>query len=350
MMTSTITYNNVHNLFKLNGYHLKRNDLCRIAYSFIKEGDIYEKAMGDFILDWFDSKSYVELKTSGTTGAPKIVRIEKQAMVNSAIATGNFFDLQPGNKVLHCLPCKYIAGKMMFVRGLILGLDMDLVEPSSNPVVKSDVKYDFVAMLPMQVQNSIGKLKNVKKLIIGGSKINNELVKELSTLKTQVFETYGMTETLTHIAAKNIKEEVFSLLPNINIAQDERNCLVIDAPGIAAESVVTNDLIKLVGDRQFVLMGRIDNVINSGGIKLIPEQIEDKLTSKINARFFVAGMPDQVLGEKLVLVIEGEKQNLDDAIFDDLDKYEKPKDVFFVSKFVETDNGKVKRKEILESI
>ncbi len=350
MMTSTITYNNVHNLFKLNGYHLKRNDLCRIAYSFIKEGDIYEKAMGDFILDWFDSKSYVELKTSGTTGAPKIVRIEKQAMVNSAIATGNFFDLQPGNKVLHCLPCKYIAGKMMFVRGLILGLDMDLVEPSSNPVVKSDVKYDFVAMLPMQVQNSIGKLKNVKKLIIGGSKINNELVKELSTLKTQVFETYGMTETLTHIAAKNIKEEVFSLLPNINIAQDERNCLVIDAPGIAAESVVTNDLIKLVGDRQFVLMGRIDNVINSGGIKLIPEQIEDKLTSKINARFFVAGMPDQVLGEKLVLVVEGEKQNLDDAIFDDLDKYEKPKDVFFVSKFVETDNGKVKRKEILESI
>lgn len=350
MMTSTITYNNVHNLFKLNGYHLKRNDLCRIAYSFIKEGDIYEKAMGDFILDWFDSKSYVELKTSGTTGAPKIVRIEKQAMVNSAIATGNFFDLQPENKVLHCLPCKYIAGKMMFVRGLILGLDMDLVEPSSNPVVKSDVKYDFVAMLPMQVQNSIGKLKNVKKLIIGGSKINNELVKELSTLKTQVFETYGMTETLTHIAAKNIKEEVFSLLPNINIAQDERNCLVIDAPGIAAESVVTNDLIKLVGDRQFVLMGRIDNVINSGGIKLIPEQIEDKLTSKINARFFVAGMPDQVLGEKLVLVVEGEKQNLDDAIFDDLDKYEKPKDVFFVSKFVETDNGKVKRKEILESI
>ena len=162
-MTNTITYNNVHNLFKLNGYHLKRNDLCRVAYSFIKEGDMYEKAMGDFILDWFDSKSYVELNTSGTTGAPKIVRIEKQAMVNSAIATGDFFDLQPGNKALHCLPCKYVAGKMMFVRALILGLDMDVVEPSSHPVVKNDVKYDFVAMLPMQVQSSIEKLKNVKK-------------------------------------------------------------------------------------------------------------------------------------------------------------------------------------------
>ena len=349
-MTNTITYNNVHNLFKLNGYHLKRNDLCRVAYSFIKEGDMYEKAMGDFILDWFDSKSYVELNTSGTTGTPKIVRIEKQAMVNSAIATGDFFDLQPGNKALHCLPCKYVAGKMMFVRALILGLDMDVLEPSSHPVVKNDVKYDFVAMLPMQAQNSIEKLKNVKKLIIGGSKIHNELVKELSNLKTQVFETYGMTETLTHIAAKNIKEETFHLLPNINITQDERNCLVIDAPGIAVDSVVTNDLIKLVGDRQFVLIGRIDNVINSGGIKLIPEQIEDKLSPKINSRFFVAGIPDNVLGEKLILVIEGEKQNFDDTIFDDLDKYEKPKEVFYVPKFAETDNGKVKRKEILESI
>ena len=213
-MTSTITYNNVHNLFKLNGYHLKRNDLCHVAYSFIKEGDMYEKAMGDFILDWFDSKSYVELTTSGTTGSPKMVRIEKQAMVNSAIATGDFFDLHPGDKALHCLPCKYVAGKMMFVRALILGLDMDVVEPSSHPVVKKDVKYDFVAMVPMQVQNSITKLENVEKLIIGGSKIDDELVKELSTLKTQVFETYGMTETLTHIAAKKIKEEAFHLLPN----------------------------------------------------------------------------------------------------------------------------------------
>lgn len=349
-MTNTITYNNVHNLFKLNGYHLKRNDLCRVAYSFIKEGDAYEKAMGDFILDWFDNKSYVELNTSGTTGTPKLVRIEKQAMVNSAIATGNFFGLKPGNKALHCLPSKYVAGKMMLVRGLILGLDMDVVEPSSNPLLKNDAKYDFIAMLPMQVQNSVGKLENVKKLIIGGSKINHELVKELCKLKTEVYETYGMTETLTHIAAKNIKEEVFSLLPNINIAQDDRNCLVIDAPGISSETIVTNDLINLVGERQFVLVGRIDNVINSGGIKLIPEKIEDKLSQKIHSRFFVAGMPDIILGEKLVLVIEGEKQILDDSIFDELDKYEKPKEFFYVSKFAETDNGKVKRKEILENI
>lgn len=349
-MTNIVTYNNVHNLFKLNGYHLNRSDLCQIAYCFIKEGDAYEKNMGDFILDWFDKKSYIELSTSGTTGTPKLIRIEKQAMVSSAMATGDFFNLKPGDKALHCLPTKYIAGKMMLVRGFILGLDIDFVEPNSNPLVRKDTKYDFVAMVPLQVQNSLSVLQNVKKIIIGGAKINNILRKELSKLKAEVYETYGMTETITHIAAKQIGEEVFSLLPNIKIAHDDRNCLVIDAPNISSESIVTNDIVTLVGENKFVFLGRIDNVINSGGIKLIPEKIEDKLSQKINSRFFVTGIEDAVLGEKLVLIIEGEKQILEDSIFDVLDKYEKPKEIFYVEKFTETENGKIKRKEILESI
>lgn len=349
-MTNIVTYNNVHNLFKLNGYHLNRSDLCQIAYCFIKEGDAYEKNMGNFILDWFDKKSYIELSTSGTTGTPKLIRIEKQAMVSSAMATGDFFNLKPGDKALHCLPTKYIAGKMMLVRGFILGLDIDFVEPNSNPLVRKDTKYDFVAMVPLQVQNSLSVLQNVKKIIIGGAKINNILRKELSKLKAEVYETYGMTETITHIAAKQIGEEVFSLLPNIKIAHDDRNCLVIDAPNISSESIVTNDIVTLVGENKFVFLGRIDNVINSGGIKLIPEKIEDKLSQKINSRFFVTGIEDAVLGEKLVLIIEGEKQILEDSIFDVLDKYEKPKEIFYVEKFTETENGKIKRKEILESI
>ncbi len=349
-MIDTITYHNVHNLFKLNGFHLNRNDLCRVAYSFIKEGDEFEKSVGDFVLDWFDNKSYIEMNTSGTTGTPKLIRVDKQAMVNSAIATGDFFDLKPGDKVLHCLPTKYIAGKMMFVRGFILGLDVDFVAPSSHPMLQNDTKYDFVAMVPLQAQNSLSELKNVKKMIVGGAKMNNTLEKKLSKLKTEVYETYGMTETITHIAAKKIGEETFSILPNIKISQDDRNCLVIDALKISNESIVTNDLVELVGENQFLFLGRIDNVINSGGIKLIPEKIEDKLSDKINSRFFVTGKLDAVLGEKLVIVIEGEQQILDDTIFDGLDKYEKPKEVFYVSKFSETENGKIKRKEIIESI
>lgn len=349
-MVNTITYQNVHNLFKMNGYHLNRNDLCRVAYSFIKEGEEFEKSVGDFILDWFDNKSYIEMNTSGTTGSPKLIRVDKQAMVNSAIATGDFFDLKPGDRALHCLPTKYIAGKMMFVRSFILGLDVDFVAPSSHPLLNNETKYDFVAMVPLQAQNSLTMLKNIKKMIVGGAKMNKTLEKGLCKLKTKVYETYGMTETITHIAAKKIGEETFSILPNIKISQDERNCLVIDALKISNNSIITNDLVELVGENQFVFLGRIDNVINSGGIKLIPEKIEDKLSDKINSRFFVAGKEDSVLGEKLVIVIEGEQQVLDESIFDGLDKYEKPKEVFYVSKFSETESGKIKRKEILESI
>lgn len=349
-MKYTISYQNVHNLFKLNGFHLNRNDLCRVAYSFIKEGEEFEKSVGDFLLDWFDNKSYLDLSTSGTTGTPKLIRIEKQAMVNSAIATGNFFDLQPGDKALHCLPTKYIAGKMMFVRSFILGLDIDFVAPSSHPMRNNDTKYDFVAMVPLQAQNSLKELNNVKKMIVGGAKMNSKLEKALCKLKTKVYETYGMTETITHIAAKEIGEDAFSVLPDITISRDDRNCLVIDAPKISDEAIITNDLVELVNENQFVFLGRMDNVINSGGIKLIPEKIEAKLSDKIAERFFVTGKQDTVLGEKLVLVIEGENQLLPDSIFDSLDKYEKPKEVFYVSKFSETENGKIKRKEIVESI
>jgi len=345
------TYHNVHNSFKLNGFHFNREHLLRVAYSFIKEGEDFEKPIGEFLLDWFDDRTYIDLQTSGTTGAPKTIRTSKQAMVESAIATGDFFDLRPGNKALQCLPVKYIAGKLMFVRAFIIGLDMDFVAPSSNPLEnKSDVKYDFIAMVPLQAKNSLKELKNVKKLIIGGSMISKALEKELSKLPTKVYETYGMTETITHIAAREIGEKVFTVLPDITISYDYRNCLVIHAPRISDDLIVTNDIVELTNEKQFKFIGRFDNIINSGGIKLIPEQIEEKLSGKIAARFFVTGKADEKLGEKLVLVIEGEKQKIEDAVFDELDKYEKPKEVLFIPKFKQTENGKILRKETSESI
>ena len=271
-------------------------------------------------------------------------------MVNSALATGDFFELEPSDKALHCLPTKYIAGKMMFVRGFILGLEVDFVAPSSHPLLHNDTKYDFVAMVPLQAQNSLSALKNVKKMIVGGAKMSKILESGLSKLNSKVFETYGMTETITHIAAKQVGERAFSVLPNIQITTDDRNCLVIDAPLISNEQICTNDIVELVGENQFVFLGRMDNIINSGGIKLIPEKIEEKLSDKIESRFFVTSTEDADLGEKLILVIEGKKQTLDTTIFDSLDKYEKPKEVFFVSQFIETANGKIKRKETAATI
>lgn len=341
------TYRDVHNKFKLNGFHLDRDDLCRVAYSFIKEGEAFEKPVGDFILDWFDDKTYIEMNTSGSTGIPKTIRVEKQAMVNSAIATGDFFELSPGNKVLNCLPVKYVAGKMMFVRGFILGLDMDFVAPSSKPLKNNDIVYDFSAMVPLQAQNSLSELYNIKKLIVGGAKINANLEHELLKLPTKSYETYGMTETVSHIAAKNVGEVDFTVLPNVTIEKDDRNCLVIHAPNISEKAIVTNDLVELVSKTEFKFVGRLDNIINSGGIKLSPEQIEEKLIKLIDRRFFVYGVPDTDLGEKLILAIEGEKFDLPKEIFDGLDKYEKPKEIVFITKFKETGNGKIIRKDSL---
>jgi O-succinylbenzoic acid--CoA ligase len=346
---SNLTHKNVHNYFKLNGYHLNAKDLCRVAYSFIKEGDAYEQSIGEFFLDWFDKKEYIEMTTSGTTGLPKLVRLQKQAMIHSALATGDFFDLKPGDKALLCLPTQFIAGKMMLVRSLILGLELDVVSPSLHPLALNSKTYDFVAMVPLQVQNSIKELSKVRKLIIGGAKMDSSLEEQLLPLKTEIYETYGMTETITHIAAKRLGDSVFSILPNVKISQDDRQCLVINVSTISDEPIVTNDLVELVNEQQFIFLGRIDNVINSGGVKLIPEQIEAKLIGKINNRFFVTGLPDTVLGEKLVLVIEGEKQDFPADFFDVLGKYEKPKEIVFVLKFKENENGKLLRKPTLQS-
>jgi O-succinylbenzoic acid--CoA ligase len=343
-----LTHKNVHNYFKINGYHLNAQDLCRVAYSYIKEGDANEQAIGEFLLDWFDDKEYVEMKTSGTTGLPKKVQLQKRAMIHSALSTGDFFELEPGNKALLCLPVQFIAGKMMLVRSIILGLDLDIVEPSTAPLALNTTQYDFVAMVPLQVQNSIEALKNVKKLIVGGAKMDASLEeKVLPLIKTAVYETYGMTETITHIAARRVGENVFTVLPNVKIAQDDRGCLVITVPYISDEPVVTNDLVEIIREDQFKFLGRIDNVINSGGVKLIPEQIEAKLIDKISARFFVTGIPDSVLGEKLILVVEGEKQDFAPDFFDGLGKFEKPKEIVFVPKFKENENGKLLRKPSL---
>jgi O-succinylbenzoic acid--CoA ligase len=342
-----ITYKNIHNRFKLNGIHISREEMFYVAYCFIKEGKPFEQHIGTFLLDWFDEKSYIELTTSGTTGDPKVIRIEKQAMLDSALATGDFLGLEPGNTMLHCLPTNFVAGKMMWVRSFILGLEMKFVEPNSNPLDKIDESFDFCAMVPLQAKNSLKKLKQkkIKKLIIGGVRIHKALEKELVKLPMEIYETYGMTETITHIAAKRIGEEAFTTLPNVTVSSDERYCLVVKAKNISADPIVTNDIVKLISDKKFIWEGRIDNVINSGGVKLMPEQIEYKLSTLIPRRYFIFGQPDEDFGEKVVLYVEGEPMVIEDSVFDVLNTFEIPKEILFIPKFKETATGKIMRKE-----
>jgi len=342
------SYKNIHRHFRLNGLPLAKNDPSALAYDFIKNGNSYQKSIGVFLSNWLDTNKIITLQTSGTTGKPKQICISKQAMVDSALATGDFFGLKPKNKALCCLPVDFIAGKMMLVRAFTLGLELNTVEPNSNPLQDIQQKYDFVAMTPMQAQNSIEKLHRIKKVILGGSKVSEPLEEQLKKIQTKIYETYASTETITHIAARKIGEKSFKLLPNISISLDQRDCLVIDAPRISNQKIITNDLVKIISKNEFMWLGRIDNVVNSGGIKLFPEKIEARLMDKIPHRFFIGGLSDRILGEKLVLIIEYEKYKLPENIFDDLEKYEKPKEIFFVPKFIQTESGKIKRKEILK--
>jgi O-succinylbenzoic acid--CoA ligase len=361
-MNTTPTYDKVHLRFKLNDSYYDREDLMEVAYSYIKEGEPFEQSIGDFLMDWLNDKPYMYVRTSGSTGDAKQIRIQKQAMVNSAIASGDFFGINVGDSALHCLPAAYIAGKMMLVRAMILGLEIDLVEPNLNPLEGLSKTYDFSAMIPLQVENSLGKLDQIKKLIVGGAPITANLIESVQDRSTEIFETYGMTETVTHIAAKKInnfsntsslEKSHFRILPNITIGTDDRGCLVIDAPNIAEEIITTNDLVELLSADEFRWKGRIDFIINSGGVKLIPEQIEKKLAEVISSRFFVYGVDDDSLGQKLIAVVEGkEDSRIAEAVKElkSLDKFEHPKQIYFTETFLETENGKIKREATVEKL
>lgn len=340
----------IHSEFQLNGDKYSAQELNQWALDKRNSKFEFEVECALFLLDWLNDSETIQVKTSGTTGTSKIIGIKKTAMVNSAIATSDFFNLKEGTSALCCLPIKYIAGKMMLVRAMVLGWNLDIVEPSSNPLANCVKNYDFVAMVPLQVENSLDDLQSVKTILIGGAKVTNDLAVKLMSIKCNAYESYSMTETVTHIALKKIGESNFRVLPDVSIAIDDRNCLIIKAPKLNPEIIVTNDIVELMSAQEFIWKGRIDNVINSGGIKLFPEQIEEKLLNKIPSRFFIGGVPDEKLGEKVVLFIEGLAYQLDSAVFDELDKYEKPKEIFFFRSFLETETGKIKRKEIIQNL
>ena len=308
--------------------------------------------VNQFISEWYSTNIEMDLKTSGSTGKPKSISVKKDWMQNSAELTRKTFGLKKGDSALLCMPMKYVAGKMMVVRALELGLDLKVVEPSSNPLKNMDEIIDFAAMVPFQLENSLNDLDQVKTLIVGGGQVSPKLVEKLQIESTQVYETYGMTETLTHVAIKPLNgpniSDLFRALDGIHFEKDDRGCLAIHASALNPVPIVTNDLVELIDENSFRWLGRFDNVINSGGVKIIPELVEAKLLSIIpNNRFFINGESDESLGEKVVLVVEG---NVIEISFDSLEKFEKPKEIYFISEFLETESGKIRRGETLKII
>ena len=348
--------------FKLNKHHYSSEELKVVAYSLIKEGEPYEEKVGNFLIDFLDESDYVEVKTSGSTGIPKAIKLKKEHMINSAHATAKFLKLDGACTALLCLPANYIGGKMMLVRAMVLGWEIDLVPPKANPLDHVYKRYDFCAMTPFQLDNSLGRLHLVKKLIVGGGSISVHLNKLVQGIKTKVYETYGMTETCSHIAARRVNPKKlkdgdipFKALPKVTLKIDDRNCLIIKAPLVSDVELITNDVVEILTYKKFIWRGRYDNVINSGGIKLYPEEIEEKLSKVIGHRFFVGAIDDNALGEKLVLLVEREfsedaKAELTKAIknLKGLSKFEKPKQIIFIEKFEETKSGKIHRLNTLD--
>ena len=346
-----------HKDFKLNGNSFNSTKEI-LAYTKNK----YQETFW-FLTDWFDDLDFIITSTSGTSGKPKSVKIKKKYMVNSAMATGAFFNLPSKTTALLCLSTNFIAGKMMLVRALVLGWHIDIVAPKADPIKKITKNYDFSAMVPMQLHHSLDKINRVEKLIVGGAPVSKSLLNEVKDLKTKIYATFGMTETVSHIAVKKLNHldenainNYFTVLQDVEILTDLNGCLVIEAPKISDNVIVTIDLVKIYSDTQFEWLGRFDNIINSGGVKIIPEQVEKKLQEILIERFFISSLPDDVLGEKLILVIEtGSNESKEKSIFIDLisklktlHKYEIPKEIFLMEKFQETTTKKIQRKKTLD--
>lgn len=316
----------------------------------------WQQAIFSFLEQWYDKGLFILTSTSGTTGKQREISLKKEYMRNSARMSGDFFKLAKGSTALLCLSSEYIATKMMLVRSAVLGLRLYCVAPSSRPLRNLDLYFDFAAMVPLQLFDSFSDLHRIKKLLLGGAPLTAAMERLLQKTHTACYASYGMTETLSHIALRRIngpnKSFWYITLPGIEIGIDHRKCLKIFSPLLMNDPVQTNDLVLLQAPDRFKWLGRYDYLINSGGVKIIPEEWELKLQGFISRRFFLSSLPDEALGEKLIMIVEGSSFDVKfpDELFKGPHRFYKPKEIYFVSKFLETPSGKIKRKEILAQV
>lgn len=312
-----------------------------------------------FISDWQSPSPTILVHTSGSTGKPKPMLVEKRRMEASARITCSFLGLKPGDSALLCMPLDYIAGKMMCVRSIVGGLRLMRVEPCGHPLQHLDEVPTFAAMVPMQVYNSLQDdrelniLKQIKHLIIGGGAISNNLATALRSFPNAVWSTYGMTETLSHIALRRLSgedaSEWYTPFDGVEVSPNQDGCLVINAPEVCAEPLTTNDIAEIDGNgRRFRIRGRRDNVVCSGGIKMQIEEIEAKLQAHTDIPLMITKRADEKFGETVVLLAEcNDMEPLKALCHQWLSKYELPHDYIYVKRLPVTETGKPARAEAL---
>ncbi len=344
---------------RLDGKPYDRKTLMRLCHDkvWLSSVESFTSQIFRFIREWLDDDETVTISTSGSTGHPKTIRLRKQHMVQSALLTRRFFRLNEHTTALLCLPMEYIAGKMMIARAFVTGYNLVTVAPSANPFRKIVQKIDFTALTPYQLHHSLEDINrlNINQLIVGGGEIPAELERKIRHLPMEVYATYGMTETCSHVALRkaNGKDatDIYTGMKGISFRQDKRQCLVIHAPILSDEEVVTNDVVELIDEAHFRWLGRYDNVINTGGIKVFPETIEMKISGLISRPFFISSVSDSRLSEKVVIVVEGKpfdiarESALMKAFEKQLGRYEKPGEFLYTDHFIYSKSGKILRKE-----
>jgi len=339
----------------------------------ISNYEIYKQKALEFCVQWLEGKQSFVMNTSGSTGKPKSINIERKYLEKSALITAKALNLKKGDSALVSLNIEYIAGMMMLVRGLEIGLKLTLTTPSGFPLNEFDenTSFDFLSFVPLQIQNIIEKqpekikiINKAKNIILGGAPISNDLEEKLQIFDAPIYHTYGMTETVSHIALRRLngkdKKKYFSTLKGVKIKLDDRGCLVIETP-TAHEEVITNDLVEIKSEKDFIWLGRIDNVINTGGVKVQAEKIETQIEiyfkkNNLNKRFFVAGLPDEKLGQIISLIVERVevKINMEEIneIFlrNNFSKYETIKKIIFSENFIQTPTGKIDKQKTIQHL
>ena len=317
------------------------------------ENDFYS-----FIVEWFNDQPFIEVKTSGSTGEPKTIQLDKVVMQKSAERTIQYFGLVETDRLLLSLSCNYIAGKMMVVRAFAGNMNLIVVDPSTDFHFLQNEKYDFGALVPMQAskiletENGRKKLENIRHLLIGGSGVPPQLEEKFRQLKSNIVSTYGMTETASHIAIRGISvtnySENYHCLKGISIRKNKNECLEIFAEEQAGW-LSTTDLVEIISDSEFKIIGRADYAIISGGLKFYPELLEAKLGKMIKHPIAITSEPDEKLGQKLILKVESSySAELETEILNNIESiltnYERPRKIEFVDRLLRNENGKIVRR------
>lgn len=324
----------------------------------------------DFMEAWLGGQVEFVLHTSGSTGMPKPITLTREQLSASAAMTGKALSLGQDTRALVCLNIGYIAGLMMLVRGMELDWELTITEPASNPIASLDaVAFDFVALVPMQL---LAMLENpatreqaghLGKILLGGAPVGAVLMQHIAALAVPVYQSYGMTETVSHIALRRLNgdeaSDTYTLLPGITAGTDERGCLFISGPVTNGEQVQTNDLVEITGD-SFQWIGRADNVINSGGVKIVLDQVDARIAlafrnMAISNAFFSWWEADEKLGQKLVLIVEGAASGVEAValaaeIRKQVSAYANPKHIYFAEKFAKTATDKIDKRVTFQKL